>query len=80
MWGSDDGRGLSASRTHCWYSWPEQIRSMERLAQHRFVHVYPGHGPVFHADSPEAMRRAVLACAADMRRRAGAHPAETVSG
>jgi glyoxylase-like metal-dependent hydrolase (beta-lactamase superfamily II)/ferredoxin len=69
VWGTDDGQGLSASRTHCWHSWPEQIRSMERLAEHRFVHVYPGHGPVFHAASPEAMRAAVLACAARMRAR-----------
>ena len=70
MWGTDDGRGLSASRAHCWHSWDEQIRSMERLAGHRFAHVWPGHGPVFHAPSPEAMRAAVLNCAAAMRRKA----------
>jgi glyoxylase-like metal-dependent hydrolase (beta-lactamase superfamily II)/ferredoxin len=35
---------LAASRNYCWYSWEVQKISMERLAQHRFEWVLPGHG------------------------------------
>jgi len=35
---------LYAFRSACWYSWPEQIRSMERLLDYRFEYVLPGHG------------------------------------
>jgi glyoxylase-like metal-dependent hydrolase (beta-lactamase superfamily II) len=35
---------LRAFRWACWYSWPEQIESMKRLAEHRFEWVLPGHG------------------------------------
>jgi len=36
--------GLGAGRSVCWYDWREQIRSMERLLDHDFAAVYPGHG------------------------------------
>src|SRR5689334_5906427 len=55
VWATDDGTGLEAGRGVCWYSWPEQKRSMEKLATHRFTHVLPGHGRRFHA-SADAMR------------------------
>lgn len=35
---------LYAFRSACWYSWPEQTKSMERLLDHRFEWVLPGHG------------------------------------
>lgn len=35
---------LIAFRRHNWYSWPETIRSMERLADRPFEWVLPGHG------------------------------------
>ena len=35
---------LYAFRSACWYSWPEQIRSMERLLDYSFEWVLPGHG------------------------------------
>ncbi|MEX1230411.1 MAG: hypothetical protein WEB58_09230 [Planctomycetaceae bacterium] len=41
---SRDRHRLSASRSYCWYSWDEQQRSMQRLAQHRFEWILPGHG------------------------------------
>jgi glyoxylase-like metal-dependent hydrolase (beta-lactamase superfamily II) len=47
------GRGV------CWYSWPDQLRSLVRLRDHRFEWVLPGHGRRFHAGSVEAMRVAV---------------------
>ncbi len=41
---------LYAFRNYCWYSWPEQIRSMEKLAAYGFEWVLPGHGRRYHAD------------------------------
>jgi glyoxylase-like metal-dependent hydrolase (beta-lactamase superfamily II) len=35
---------LYAFRSACWYSWPEQIRSMKRLLDYEFEWVLPGHG------------------------------------
>ncbi len=59
LWGTDDGEGLSASRSVCWYSWPEQRRSLERLLDLRFEWVLPGHGRRFRAASAAAMRAEV---------------------
>lgn len=59
LWGTDDDSGLEASRSVCWYSWPEQLASLERLLDHSFTWVLPGHGRRFRADSPAAMRRAL---------------------
>lgn len=41
---------LYAFRDFCWYSWPEQIRSMEKLATFSFEWVLPGHGRRHYAD------------------------------
>jgi len=35
---------LIAFRRACWYSWPEQIKSMQRLQNYSFEYVLPGHG------------------------------------
>lgn len=59
VWGSEDGQGLAASRSVCWYSWPEQRRSLERLLDLRFEWVLPGHGRRFRAASAAVMRAAV---------------------
>jgi glyoxylase-like metal-dependent hydrolase (beta-lactamase superfamily II)/ferredoxin len=56
LWGTEDGRALSASRAVCWYSWAEQRRSLERLLDLRFSWVLPGHGRRFRAPSAAAMR------------------------
>lgn len=66
LWGDAEGR-LGASRAVCWWSWPHQIASMERLAGLRFEAVYPGHGRPWRAPSPEAARREVDALARAMR-------------
>jgi glyoxylase-like metal-dependent hydrolase (beta-lactamase superfamily II)/ferredoxin len=66
VWASDDQRGLEAGRDVCWYSWPEQKRSMTRLAERRFTHVLPGHGRRFEASSPQAMRAELLRLAQAM--------------
>jgi glyoxylase-like metal-dependent hydrolase (beta-lactamase superfamily II)/ferredoxin len=56
LWGTDDGLHLGASRSVCWYSWPEQIRSIERLLHFEFEWVLPGHGRRFRAANAAAMR------------------------
>lgn len=35
---------LVASRSVCWYSWPEQLKSIEKLLSEQFAWVLPGHG------------------------------------
>jgi glyoxylase-like metal-dependent hydrolase (beta-lactamase superfamily II)/ferredoxin len=59
---------LVAFRDANWYSWPETIRSMERLLAYDFEWVLPGHGAWHRAESPEAMRRELEKCVAWMRR------------
>ena len=61
-------RGLVAFRDACWYSWKEQIRSMERLLDYRFEWVLPGHGWRHRAPSAAAMRSELERCLAWMRR------------
>jgi glyoxylase-like metal-dependent hydrolase (beta-lactamase superfamily II)/ferredoxin len=41
---------LYAFRRYCWYSWSEQIKSMEKLANYSFEWVLPGHGRRYHGD------------------------------
>ena len=53
--------GLTAFRSACWYSWPVQTRSMEKLLQHRFEWVLPGHGRIHHA-SADVMRAELERC------------------
>ena len=60
-------RRLTAFRDACWYSWTEQIRSMERLLDYSFEWVLPGHGWFWHAPSAAAMRRELERCIAWMR-------------
>jgi len=66
---------LAAFRAQCWYSWPEQARSLARLAaEHRFARLYPGHGSRTAGD-PEALAAALAALVDEMRRDAPAlHP------
>jgi len=52
---------LYAFRSACWYSWSEQIRSMERLLDYRFEWVLPGHGRPVHLDAA-AMRASLERC------------------
>lgn len=66
VWATDAQDGLEAGEDVCWYSWPEQKRSMARLAEHRFEWVLPGHGRRFHAASADAMRDEVSRLAAAM--------------
>jgi glyoxylase-like metal-dependent hydrolase (beta-lactamase superfamily II) len=58
---------LTAFRSATWYSWAEQIRSMEKLLDYAFEWVLPGHGRIHH-DSPQAMRTHLEQCIAWMKR------------
>ena len=59
---------LYAFRSACWYSWSEQIRSMERLLAFRFEWVLPGHGRPVRLSS-EAMQESLRTCIAWMKKR-----------
>jgi len=69
LWGADDGAGLAASRSVCWHSWPEQVRSLERLLDFSFEWVLPGHGRRFRAGSPSEMRGALQGLLHRLQRR-----------
>ena len=57
---------LTAFRSACWYSWPVQTRSMEKLLDHEFQWVLPGHGRIHH-DTYENMRVHLERCIAWMK-------------
>ncbi|HEX2833741.1 MAG TPA: MBL fold metallo-hydrolase [Thermoanaerobaculia bacterium] len=57
---------LYAFRSACWYSWSEQILSMERLLDYEFEWVLPGHGRPMHLPADE-MRASLIRCIAWMK-------------
>ena len=59
---------LTAFRSVAWYSWPEQIRSMDKLLAFDFEWVLPGHGDMHH-DSAHNMRLHLERCIAWMKTR-----------
>jgi glyoxylase-like metal-dependent hydrolase (beta-lactamase superfamily II)/ferredoxin len=59
---------LTAFRSVAWYSWPEQIRSMEKLLAYDFEWVLPGHGDMHH-DSAQNMNTHLERCIAWMKTR-----------
>jgi glyoxylase-like metal-dependent hydrolase (beta-lactamase superfamily II)/ferredoxin len=64
-WSAQRGH-LYAFRSACWYSWPEQIVSMERLLDYRFEWVLPGHGRPVQLDAG-AMRESLERCISWMK-------------
>lgn len=50
---------LSANRSVCWYDWPTQLRSVERLLAYEIAWLLPGHGERVHLD-PTAMHAEIL--------------------
>lgn len=65
-WSESRGH-LYAFRSACWYSWTEQIRSMERLLDYRFEWVLPGHGRPVHL-AAAAMHASLERCVAWMKK------------
>lgn len=59
---------LTAFRNACWYSWTEQIRSMEKLLAYSFEWVLPGHGRIRSA-AREVMHTHLERCIEWMRAR-----------
>jgi len=57
---------LTAFRSVAWYSWPEQIRSMEKLLSYKFQWVLPGHGDI-HRDDAARMHDHLAHCVAWMK-------------
>lgn len=52
---------LYAFRSACWYSWTEQIASMQRLLDYSFEYVLPGHGRPVRMPAEE-MRASLVRC------------------
>ncbi len=48
---------LYAFQRYCWYSWSEQLKSMEKLANYTFEWVLPGHGRRYHSDREEMQQQ-----------------------
>ena len=71
LWWSDAYKSLHASQNVCWYSWPEQTRSMELLLNYRFEWVLPGHGRRVHLSS-SLMLEQLEKCVARMKQRSRA--------
>jgi glyoxylase-like metal-dependent hydrolase (beta-lactamase superfamily II) len=66
-WSHDRG-DLIAFRGACWWSWPAQTDSLERLGlDARFEWVLPGHGARVHAAADDLHHR-LLTLVARMRR------------
>jgi glyoxylase-like metal-dependent hydrolase (beta-lactamase superfamily II)/ferredoxin len=65
-WDRDEQR-LAASEDYCWYSWQQQAESMQRLADHWFEWVLPGHGQKVHL-SVDEMRQQMSRLVKSMRR------------
>jgi len=61
LWGDEDTGRLAMGRSVCWYSWPEQVRSLRRLLDFRFELVLPGHGRPFRAASAAVLRAEIEA-------------------
>ena len=57
---------LIAFSKFCWYSWEDQIKSMQNLANYDFEWVLPGHGRRYHADK-ETMQQQMQQCISYMQ-------------
>jgi glyoxylase-like metal-dependent hydrolase (beta-lactamase superfamily II) len=57
LWWSRNLKSLNASRSVCWYSWPEQVRSVALLRDYTFEWVLPGHGERIQLGAPEMARQ-----------------------
>ena len=65
---SPERQTLTAFRSVAWYSWKEQIHSMEKLLSYRFEAVLPGHGDM-HLDTATNMHAHLARCISWMNTR-----------
>ncbi|MFM7674171.1 MAG: MBL fold metallo-hydrolase [Synechococcus sp.] len=56
LWWGVDPPGVVASERYCWWNWPEQLRSVERLLDLHVRWLLPGHGR-WHGFGPGDWRR-----------------------
>jgi len=66
LWWSRNRKRLWASRGVCWHDWGEQVRSLERLLEHPFEWILPGHGDRVRLPAGE-MRSALADLVAALR-------------
>jgi glyoxylase-like metal-dependent hydrolase (beta-lactamase superfamily II)/ferredoxin len=57
---------LHGFRRYCWYSWTEQVKSLEKLANYSFEWILPGHGRRYHSNL-NTMKAEMEKCVAWMR-------------
>lgn len=57
LWWNPKRGMLSASKNFNWHSWPQQLKSLERLLDFEFRWVLPGHGAAKRTDTPLDMRK-----------------------
>ncbi|MGH7328652.1 MAG: MBL fold metallo-hydrolase, partial [Polyangiaceae bacterium] len=50
-------QSLAAWRSVCWYSWPKQLESIEKLRQYDFSWILPGHGQRIRQSPAENKRQ-----------------------
>jgi len=62
-----DAQQLAAFEDYCWYSWPEQVKSMDLLSSYSFEWVLPGHGQKVHLPANE-MRQKMKRLVSAMRK------------
>jgi glyoxylase-like metal-dependent hydrolase (beta-lactamase superfamily II) len=54
---SFEANDLEAYKDYCWFSWPEQIKSLRRLVGFRFEWVFAGHGGSHYLPAEEMKAR-----------------------
>ena len=57
-----DRDDLWAERYVCWWSWVDQLDSLERLTNHHFVRIVPTHGAISPALDAQEMRDRLSPC------------------
>ncbi|MCT0225359.1 MBL fold metallo-hydrolase [Synechococcus sp. CS-1328] len=73
LWWGVDPPGIVASQRYCWWNWPEQLRSVERLLDLDVRWLLPGHGRS-HTFTPGEWRRELEATLARARQGPGGEP------
>ena len=53
LWWDRETKSLGAGPEVCWWSWPEQMKSLGRLLDYQFDWVLPGHGARIHLTAAE---------------------------
>ena len=62
-----DRDDLWAERFVCWWSWADQLDSLERLARHRFAQIIPTHGAISPTIDAQEMRDRLSRLVASLR-------------